>query len=106
MVGKIGDALDALVLDEVGDALDELDLVDHVRDLRHLDAAAAVFLEDLAFGAQADGAAPGRIGGAGAGAADDGAAGREVGAFDELHQVVERRVGMVDLIDDRVDDLA
>src|SRR5699024_9905141 len=80
-VVEVRDALDALVLDEVGDGLDQAGLVDHIGDLGDEDLIAAVFLfHDLGAAAQGDLAAAGGVGGPDAGPAHDDAAGGEVGA--------------------------
>ena len=63
-------------------------------------------LFDLGGRPHADRAAAGAIGVDDAGSSEDRAARREVGALDELHEVVGRGVGIVDQVDDGVDDLA
>ena len=106
MVLNIGDAVHALVLDEVRHRLDQARLVDHVRDLGDHDLAFAVRqIDDLGLGAHLDLAAAGRIGGADAAAAHDHTAGRKVRPLDELAYLVELRLGVVDHIADAVDDL-
>ena len=90
MVLDVGDAVDALVLDQVGHGLDQARLVDHVRDLGDLDLAFAVRqLDDLGLGAHLDLAAAGRIRGADAAAAHDHAAGREIRRFDDAHDLFD-----------------
>ena len=51
-------------------------------------------------------AATGAVGVDDAGTAEDARPGREVGTLDELHEVVGCRLGVVDQVEDRVDDLA
>ena len=106
MVLNIGDALNALVLDEVRHRLDQTRLVDHVRNLGDNDLALAVRqVHDFGLGADLDLAAAGRISGADAAAAHDNAAGREVRALDELADLVQLGLGVVDDIAGAVDDL-
>ena len=106
MVLDVGDAVDALVLNEVGHRLDQACLVDHVRDLGDLDLAFAVRqLDDLGLGAHLDLAAAGRVGRADAAAAHDHAAGREVRPLDELADLVQLGLRVVDDVADAVDDL-
>ena len=106
MVLDVGDAVDALVLDQVRHGLDQARLVDHVRDLGDLDLAFAVGqLDDLGLGAHLDLAAAGRIRGADAAAAHDHAAGREVRPLDELADLIQFSFRVVDHVADAVDDL-
>ena len=51
-------------------------------------------------------AATGAVGVHDAGAAEDAAAGREVGTLDELHEIVGRRLGIGEQVHRRVDDFA
>ena len=110
MVGEVGDLGDHLLVDEVGDLLDHAAvaaLLDAVGQLGDDDRAlAAAQLLDVGARAHDDPAAARAVGVADPGAADDDRAGREVGALDVLHQVVDVRVGLVDQRDDRVDRLA
>lgn len=107
LVAQIGDLLDPLFLDEVGDRLDQPRLVDHVGDLGDDDPLAAVgHLLDLAAGAQGDLAAPGGVGRADARPPHDDAAGREVRPLDVLHDLLEGGVGVVDQHAGGVDHLA
>ena len=106
-VVQVADALDALVLDKVGNALDQAGLVDHVGDLGDENFKPPVFLfDDFGTAAQRDLAAPGRVGGADAAATHDDAAGGEVGAFDVFHQPGQVNFGVVHQGDHTVDDLA
>ena len=91
LVADVGDALDGLVADQVGDALDQLRLVDLVGDLADDDllAIALLHLLDLGLGAHLDAAAAGDVGLVDAAPADDQAAGREVGAGDQLDQLTQ-----------------
>ena len=121
LVAQVGDAVDLLVLDQVGDLLEQRGLVHLVRQLGDDDrrpVAADLLERDL--GAHDDAAAAvgvhladrvDRLPLAGEGVAllleaEDRAAGREVRAEDELAQVVRGELGVVDEGDRRVDDLA
>ena len=107
LIVQSGDALDALVLDQIGHILDEPGLVDHIRDLRDDDLGAAVLgLFDGSAAPQGDLAAAGGVGGADAAAAHDDACSGEVRAFDVLHQAGQVDVGVVDIGHAAVDDLA
>ena len=106
-VAQIRDALDALLANELCYALDQRRLVDLVGDLaddQRLAVLAQLFDRDL--GAHDDRAAAGRISGADAGAPEDRSPGREVGARDQLQQLVERDVGLVHEGENGVDRLA
>ena len=109
LVADIGDALDTLVLDQVGDRLDQHRLVDLVGDFRDDDAASDVgaraVLLDLALGADDDIALSGAVRLADAAPAHDDAARREIGRGDILHQLVDGDIGIVDEGDGPVDDL-
>ena len=106
MVLNIGNAVDALVLDEVCHRLHETRLIDHVGNLGDLDLAPAVWqVNDLRLGAHLDLAAAGGIGRADAAAPHDNAAGREVRPLDELTDLVHLGFRVVDDIADAVDDL-
>ena len=106
-VAHVGDAVKALFMHQLGDLLHKARLVDHVGDLGH-DDALAVAAHGLDVGARAhdDAAAAGAIGLMDARLAQNQAAGREIGALDELHQILAGAVRMVDQIDRAVDDLA
>ena len=107
LVAQVGDALEALVLDLIGNVLDQTALVDLIGQLGHDDAdpALAVLLKFRAS-AHEDPAPAGRIGGADAGAAQDDALGREIRALDVLHDVGKLRLGVVQDLDAGVNDLA
>ena len=91
LVAQVADALDLLAAHQFGDLLDQGLLVDLIRDLGDDDGlAAAAHLLDLGLGADDDAAAAGLERRADAGAAEDHAAGREVRAGHDLHQLVER----------------
>ena len=119
-VADVGDALDGLVADQVGDVQDQLRLVDLVGNLADDDLLAIALLHRFDFGAGAhlDPAAAGDIGLVDAAPADDQAAGREVGPgnqLDELAQLLltrerrpvgRRHQGLLDHPDHAVDDLA
>ena len=81
-VADVGDALDPLVAHELGDLLDHRRLVHLVRNLGDDDrfALLADRLDMRRLAAHHDRAAPGLVGGADAGAAEDDAAGREIRA--------------------------
>ncbi len=106
VVLNVGDAVDALVLDQICHRFDQTGLVDHVRDLSDNDLALAVRqVYDLGLCADLDLAAAGRVSCADAAAAHDNAAGREVRALDELADLVQLGLGVVDDIAGAVDDL-
>ncbi len=107
LVLDVGDALDAAVAGELGDALDHRRLVHLIGDLGDDDGGAAA-ADLLDAGARADDhrAAALVIGLAGAGAAEDQAAGGEVGRGDVLHQVGDREFGVGDQRQRGVDHLA
>ena len=114
LVAEVGDLLDALVLDLLGDLLDQAAAVPAPVALGHLvghlgddDALlAALHRLDVRLAADDHAAAAGLVGLADAAVADDDAAGREVRALDVLHQAVDVDVGVVDVGDHRVDRLA
>ena len=107
LVLEVGDVLDLLGLDQVGDLLGEARLVHLVRQLGDDDLVLAVgALFDLGDRADLQRAAAGLVGVADALAAHDRGAGREVGGLDELHQVVRRGLGVVEVVHDAVDHLA
>ena len=87
LIVQVADALDALVLDQVGNVLNEARLVDHIGDLGDDDLGAAVLLFlNGGAAAQGDLAAAGGVGGTDAAAAHDDAGGGEIRALDVLHQ--------------------
>src|SRR6185312_13808195 len=107
LVADVADALELLVLDELGHLLDEARLDHHVRDLGDDDRGAALLvLFDLGLAAHDDRAAAGLVGEVDALASEDEARGREVRPRDELHELVDGRSGVVDERDRAVDDLA
>ena len=107
LVVDVGDALDLLVVDHVGDLLDHLGLVDHIGNLRHHDALAARRrMFDLGLGAHHDAAAARHKRLADAFVAVDDASGREVGAFDVFEQLLALDVAVVDIGAAGVDHLA
>ena len=110
VVGEVGDLGEHLVVDEVGDLLDHAGVAALLHAVRQLGdddrALAAAQLLDVGARAHDDAAAARAVRVADAGAADDDRAGREVGALDVLHQVLDVRVGLVDQLHDRVHDLA
>ncbi len=100
-------ALDALLVHEARDLLLQGALVHHVRDLgEHQAAAARLGGLDMRLGAHGDGTAAGLVGLADAvGAHDEGARGK-VGAGHDLHELIDRLIGMVDEIAGGLDGLA
>ena len=98
VVLDVGNALDLVILDQFAEVDEHLTLVDAVRQLGDDDLLAPVLLrDDFGLCADLERGAAGDVHLADGGApADDGARG-EVGALDELHEVVDRAVGMVDL---------
>ena len=109
LVAKIRDALDALLAHEFGDLLDQRRLVDLVGDLvddQGLAVLALAQLFDRDLGAHDDRAASGRVGRANSRAAENRPAGREIGAGQMLHQLVERDVGLLHHREQRIDGLA
>ena len=107
LVANIGDAVQALLMHQLGDLLHQLGLVDHVGDFRDHDAAAVLAHGlDLGLGAHQN-AAPARvIGRADAALPQNDAAGGEVRPLDKLHQVLGGAVGMVDHVNAAVHHLA
>ncbi len=119
LVAQVGDAFDGLLADQIRDALDQLGLVDLIRNLGEDDRRPVALLVRLGrrAGAHHDRAAARRERLHGAGAADDVAAGREVGTGNQADQlpelvgagdrlVVLLEVRVLDQPDAAVDDLA
>ena len=104
LVADIGDSLNALFIDKVGDGLDQHRLVDHVGDLGE-DDAVFVFL-NLGGRADDDSTLTRFIRVADALGTVDGRIGREVGALDVLHQLRHGDVGVLHHGKRAVDDLA
>ena len=102
----VADAVDTLILYQLGDALDQAGLIHHVGDLPHDDALPAV-LHFLYFGLAAQGnlAAAGGIGRPDAAAAHDDAAGGKIRPLNVLHQFIQLGFGVVDEVAYRVADL-
>lgn len=105
-VGDRRDAGDALILHEFGDLLDELPLVDRVRNLGDDDLLDAVLLDDVGLRAQLYAAASGLVELAHRIAAANDRAGRKIRAGQVLHELVDRRLRIVEQTDRRVDDFA
>ncbi len=101
-VAQVGDAFDALVLDQLGDGLDEVGLVDLVGDLVDDDALPPLPLLHAGLGPHLDLAAPGAVGLDDAPDAVDSASGREIRRLDELHQVPDLGLRVLDDVDDGV----
>src|SRR6266850_2456630 len=107
LVADLRDALDLLLLHELGDLLDEARLVHLVRQLADDDGlAAAPHLLGVRLRAQRDAAAAGRVRLANAAGAVDVAGGREVWPRHHLGQPLDRRAGFVHQHHERVHDLA
>ena len=107
LVADVRDALDDLLLHEVGHVLDHLGLVDHVGNLGdHDPLAVALPLLDLGAAAHADLPPSELVHRADAVHAADHRAGGEVGALHELHEVIDRAVAVVDVVRDAVAELA
>ena len=101
------DALDLLVAHELRDLLDEARLVDLIRQLRDNDARLAVRQRlDAGVRAHLDDAAARRVRLADAVLTEDQASRREIRSLDDLHEVVDRRIRMVDEHQRAIDDLA
>ena len=96
IIVDIGYALDALILDEIRHALYELRLVDAVGYLgdNYL-VAVALCLDYLGAGTDYNFAAACAVGGAYARSAHDYSAGREIGAWQMSHKLLESRVGVI-----------
>ena len=106
-VVDIGDALDLLLVDHVGDLLDHLGLVDHVGNLGDDDAlAAAGGMFDIGLGAHHNAAAARKHRLADTLVAVDDTSRREVGALDILQHLLARDFGIVDIGATGVYDLA
>ena len=106
-VDHVGDAGELLGVDAVLDLFDDLFGADHVRqfgDDNALLAGADLLDGDLRAGLE--GAAAGFVGVTDASQTHDGAAGGQVGAGDELHDVFEGRLGVGDEVAGTGDDLA
>ena len=107
LVVEARDALDFLVADELRDAFDEARLVDLVRQLRDDDARLAVRKRlDAGVRAHLDDATARRVGALDALGAENEAGRREIRPLDDLHELFDRRVGVVDEHERAVDDLA
>src|SRR5258706_2017785 len=104
-VANVGNVLDVLVVDELGDAFDEYGLVHLIRNFGD-DDGLAVFVDvfDGGFGAQHEAATAGAVGFEATGASVDYAGGGEVGALDELQNLRELSARVVDERDSGVDD--
>ena len=101
------DALNLLVAHELRDLLDEARLVDLIRQLRDDDARLAVRQRlDAGVRAHLDDAAARRVRLADAVLTEHETCRREIRSLDDLHEVVDRRIRMVDEHQRAVDDLA
>ncbi len=108
LVLDVRDALELLLLRQLGDALEQRLLVHLVRQLVDDDrrAVAALDVLEVDLRAHHDAAAAGAIALADAGDAVDDPAGREVGRGHDLDQLVDRAVGVAQHVQARVDRLA
>ena len=97
-VPKLGNALDPLLLDQLGDLLDQPGLVELVRQLGNDDGFATGFLVllDLVAGPDVDAAAAGAVRLDNTGTAIDDALGREVRPRNMLHQLVDGQIRVID----------
>ena len=93
-------------VDQLLDLEQDRGRTDLVGQLRHHDHVVALALDDLGDGPQADRAPAGPVGVQDPLSPHHQGAGREVRALDELHEVVRRRVRVVDEVGGGVDDLA
>ena len=107
VVVNIGDTVNPLVLDHIGNALHKTGLVHLIGQLRDNDLEAAVFiLHDLRSGTDGNFGTTGSIGGLDACLSHDNAGGGEVRSFDILHDAFECDIRIVDHIVHGVNDLA
>src|SRR5207244_5178702 len=107
LVAQRGDAIDLLLAPELADTLDHYLLVHLIGNFADDDRLAISAQRlDLHFPAHDDGAAAQRVGGANAGAAENDAAGREVGAGNDLGQLLDGQRRIVDQCDRGIDHLA
>ena len=101
------DAFNLLVADELGNLLDEACLVDLIRQLRDDDARLAVRQRlNAGIRAHLDDAAARRVRLTDAVLTENQAGRREIRSLDDLHEVLNRRVRMVDEHQRAIDDLA
>ena len=107
LVAQVRDSLQFLLANEFGDLLDQRRLVDLIRDFRD-DQRFAILAQGLGvdLGAHDDRAAPGVIGGADAGAAENRAPGREIRPGNMFHQILDGHVRLVHQREQSVDRLA
>ena len=90
LIPQVGDAVDLLVSYQLGDLLDESRLVDHVRDLRHDDAALAVGHGlDIGNRAGTDLAPAGSVCFLNAFRAENGGTGGKIRAFDDGQKLLD-----------------
>ena len=98
LVVDIGDALDLLVVDQVGDLADHLGLVDHIGNLGHNDALAPRGrMLDLGLGAHHDASAARLVSLSHSLVAVDDASGRKVGRLYVLEQLGRLDLTVVDI---------
>ncbi len=105
-IADLGNAFDPLLVDQRGGVFDQTRFIDLIRNFLDDDALAVLAHRlDAGLGANAKTAAAGAEGVEDALAAEDDAAGGEVGAFDDLDNFLERSVGLADYRDGGFDDL-
>ncbi len=106
LIAHVGDIVDGLLVDELGDALDEDVFVDLVGNLADDDGLATLgHVLSGAFSAHEEAAAAGFVGLGDAAAAVEESTGGEVGAGDVLENFGEAGLRIVDHFDRRVHDL-
>ena len=96
-VAHVGYALDTLILDQLGDPFDQARFIDHIG--KRLDDNAITVVSDflnLRVTAHDDTPAPASVSRTSSRDAHDLSARREVGCRNELHQVIDRRIWVVD----------
>ena len=107
LVVDVGNAVDLLLVDHVGDLLNHLGLVDHVGDFGDDDAlTAAGGMLDVGLGTHHDAAAARKHGLPDTLVAVDNTARGEIGALDEMQHLLARDLGVVDIGAASVDHLA
>ena len=106
LILDVVNALDALILCQVGDGLHQACLVHHVRDLRNDNGLTSTHLFKVGLSTEGDPASAGAVGGTDAALAHDNAAGGEVRSLDTGHQLIHGAVRIFHQHMDAVDDFA
>ena len=106
LVLDVADAVELLLLHQLGNAFEQRFLVDLIRDLVNDDRLACPFVDvfEVALGAHHDAAAAGAVALAHTMQAIDDARGGEVGRGHDLHQLVDRRLRPLEQVKTRVHD--